>query len=209
MKKKKQAKIYVVWKGRKPGIYKDWEECESQVKGFPGAQFKSFPSMTAAQSAMKEGFEKHKASAVARQKVLFLPPGPLPDSYCVDAACSGNPGKVEFRCVHTSNGKEIFHEGPFDRGTNNIGEFLAIVHALQLLMKKKINKPIYSDSVNAMAWVKIKKCRTTLRRDERNEHLFDMIGKAEDWLEKNEYPNRILKWDTSNWGEIPADFGRK
>ena len=139
---------------------------------------------------------------------------PIRGSYAVDAACSGNPGRLEFRCVqiHPRTGKAhqvIFREGPFAYGTNNIGEFLAIVHALMFFQKQGINRPVYSDSRNAIAWVKHRKCRTQLHRNERNADLFKLIEKAEKWLKENEYSNPILKWKTEDWGEIPADFGRK
>lgn len=206
---KPRNKFYVVWKGREPGIYTTWETCEMQVKGFQGAKYKAFPTKAAAQAAWKDKYEDHIGKNAAVQKLLFSPGGPIPDSYCVDAACSGNPGIVEYRCVHTRSGKQIFHQGPFAQGTNNIGEFLALVHALSFFKKKGISAPIYSDSVNAMSWVKKKKCRTKLGREERNVRLFDLVDQAERWLENNTYPNKILKWDTANWGEIPADFGRK
>ena len=71
------------------------------------------------------------------------------------------------------------------------------------------NYPIYSDSVSAIAWVRGKKCKTQLARTEKNIPVFDLIARAERWLASNQYSNKILKWDTPNWGEIPADFGRK
>ena len=127
---------------------------------------------------------------------------------CVDAACSGNPGPMEYRGVHLPSGKEIFRFGPI-QGTNNIGEFLAIVHALALLKQKGLSMPIYSDSVNAINWVKKKQCKTKLERNEKTEELFRLIGRAEKWLAENKYDTPILKWETKQWGEIPADFGRK
>ena len=206
---KPKNNFYVVWQGRKPGIYTSWKACEEQVKGFQGAKYKGFPTKAAAYTAWESSPEDYIGKNTDTQKPLFGPGGPNPDSYCVDAACSGNPGVVEYRCVHTKSGTQIFHQGPFDHGTNNIGEFLALVHALSYFKTKGINEPIYSDSVNAMSWVKKKKCRTKLARDDRNTRLFDLVDKAEYWLENNTYTNKILKWDTANWGEIPADFGRK
>lgn len=94
-------------------------------------------------------------------------------------------------------------------GTNNIGEFLAIVHGLALLKQKGFDMPIYSDSVNAINWIKQKKCKTKLPRDAKTEELFRLIERAEKWLCENTYTTRILKWETKQWGEIPADFGRK
>lgn len=131
------------------------------------------------------------------------------NSIAVDAACSGNPGKMEYRGVYLRTGKEIFHFGPV-WGTNNIGEFLAIVHGLALLKQKGLHDmPIYSDSVNAQIWVRKKKCKTTLERNEKTEELFKLIERAEAWLHNNTWRNQIIKWPTDEWGEIPADFGRK
>jgi ribonuclease HI len=130
------------------------------------------------------------------------------EALCVDAACSGNPGPMEYRGVHLPSGRQIFHFGPM-QGTNNIGEFLAIVHALALLKQRGSAMPVYSDSRTAQIWVQKRKCKTTLARTPENAPLFDIIARAERWLQTNDYPNPILKWDTNQWGEIPADFGRK
>ncbi|MEM6724723.1 MAG: RNase H family protein, partial [Bacteroidota bacterium] len=130
-------------------------------------------------------------------------------SLSVDAACSGNPGLMEYRGVDTKTGEEIFRMGPFQHGTNNVGEFLALVHGLALLKKQGLSMPIYSDSKIAMGWVAKKKCKTKLDRITVNEKLFQLIERAENWLKANTYNTTILKWDTKNWGEIPADFGRK
>ena len=137
-----------------------------------------------------------------------LPTAVAENSLAVDAACSGNPGAMEYRGVHVASRQEIFHFGPM-YGTNNIGEFLAIVHGLALLKQKGFDMPIYSDSVNAINWIKQKKCKTKLPRDAKTEELFHLIERAEKWLRENTYTTRILKWETKQWGEIPADFGRK
>jgi ribonuclease HI len=127
----------------------------------------------------------------------------------VDAACSGSPGPLEYRGLHTDTGKEVFRPGPYANGTNNIGEFLAIVHALAWLKEKARVMPVYSDSETAIAWVKAKRCKTELRRDERNAPLFELIARAKAWLAENPDHSQVLKWDTHAWGEIPADFNRK
>ena len=116
---------------------------------------------------------------------------------------------MEYRGVYVSDGVEVFHVGPLEEGTNNIGEFLAIVHALALLQKSGKETPLYTDSVNAMKWIDRKKCNTRLEQTERNRPIFDLITRAEKWLRENSYQNPILKWETKKWGEIPADFGRK
>ena len=140
--------------------------------------------------------------------VLPLPMGVSAEAWAVDAACSGNPGRMEYRGIDLATGAQVFHFGPI-HGTNNIGEFLAIVHALALMEREGIRKTIYSDSYNAILWVSKKKCKTTLVRDEQTARLFDIITRAEFWLRTHNVQVPIVKWETSEWGEIPADFGRK
>jgi ribonuclease HI len=146
---------------------------------------------------------------VSKKEWLFSPHSPVADSYCVDAACSGSPGPLEYRGVDLRNGKELFRQGPYQHGTNNVGEFLAIVHALGILEKKKSSLPVYSDSSTAIGWVRKKHCNTALAADKMNAPLFKLIDQAEQWLDGHTIANPILKWDTKAWGEIPADFDRK
>ena len=130
-------------------------------------------------------------------------------SIAVDAASSGNPGKMEYQGVDTKTKKNLFKQGPFEEGTNNIGEFLALVHGLAFLKQQKSDRIIYSDSRIAMGWVRKKACKTKLKQSPRNKAIFDIIARAETWLKKNQYNTPIVKWETKAWGEIPADFGRK
>ncbi len=209
-------KYYVVWSGTQPGVYASWEECEKQVKGVAGAKYKGFPTRAEADAAFAAPAPEYKRvsqepgakSQDSRLKTLDLR---LKDCLCVDAACSGNPGKMEYRgvLVTESGITEIFHRGIFEDATNNIGEFLAIVHGLAYLKKEGSQLPIYSDSRTAQAWVRNKQAKTKLERTEKNAVLFDLIRRAENWLQTNTYTTKILKWDTEHWGEIPADFGRK
>lgn len=141
--------------------------------------------------------------------VLPIPNEVKSNAWAVDAACSGNPGPMEYRCVDLATGEQVFHFGPI-QGTNNIGEFLAIVHALALMDKRGIHdKVIYSDSYNAILWVSKKQCKTKLERTPGTEKLFGIIGRAEHWLRTHQITTSIIKWETKEWGEIPADFGRK
>ncbi|OGO07306.1 MAG: ribonuclease H, partial [Chloroflexi bacterium RBG_13_60_9] len=135
--------------------------------------------------------------------------GPAADSIAVDAACSGNPGPMEYRGVIVGAGREIFRQGPLKTGTNNIGEFLAIVHALAYLKREKLEWPVYSDSVQAIRWVQGKQCKTKLPNTEDTREVFTLIARAQDWLRENSYTNEVRKWKTDTWGESPADFGRK
>ncbi len=206
----KKTKFYVVWKGRQTGIFRSWEECSAQVSGYPGAEYKAFESLPAAEAALRGSYEQHRGKpASAAQAWLLAPTQPLLPSLCVDAACSGVPGPVEWRGVQTETGEQIFHQGPYPEGTNNIGEFLAIVHALAWMEKNNLSMPVYSDSETALSWVRARKCRTELERSDRNAELFALIERAETWLAEHEPGAKLLKWDTNAWGEIPADFGRK
>jgi len=207
-------KFYVVWEGRTKGIFSSWEFCKKQIDGVEGAKYKGYPTEKEANQAFKNSYWQAvgKGSATqtalsAGEKVLIGKPNLI--SIAVDAACSGNPGKMEYRGVETKTKKELFHQGPFEQGTNNIGEFLALVHGLAILKKHGSTLPVYSDSANAISWVKGKKCKTKLVENDKNEPIFDLIERAEKWLAENNYPNQILKWETKVWGEIPADFGRK
>jgi ribonuclease HI len=209
-----KKKFYVVWKGRKPGLYSSWNVCKRQIDGFEKAEYKSFLTLAQAELAFKNNYEDYKGKNKSLKNIPKIELNkygtPNLESISVDAACSGNPGKMEYRGVLTHNKKELFKMGPFPRGTNNIGEFLALVHGIALLKsKQKENIPIYSDSKIAMSWVRQKKCKTNLHFDNSTKELLTLIKRAEDWLQKNTIKNPILKWQTKSWGEIPADFGRK
>ncbi|MDX1470742.1 MAG: ribonuclease H family protein [Flavobacteriaceae bacterium] len=210
----KKPKFYTVWQGKHPGVFDNWDDCKAQIKDFKGAIYKSFDSFKEAKAAYKEDYKKHIGkSKVTKSKLtpqqLERIGKPNLNSICVDAAVSGNPGKMEYRGVVTETKKEIFRQGPFPEGTNNIGEFLAIVHALALVKKKKSSVIIYTDSRIAMGWVKKKSCNTKMKRTRKNEELFKLIERAVLWLKNNDYSTPVVKWETKAWGEIPADFGRK
>ena len=197
-----KQKFYVVWDGAADGVYTSWEACREAVEGYSGAKYKAFKTEAEAEEAYEKGYEACPSPLAPKNPAIN-------EAIAVDAACSGNPGKMEYRGVYLRTGKEIFHYGPV-WGTNNIGEFLAIVHGLALLKQKGLDTmPIYSDSVNAQLWVRRRKCKTTLERNQKTEGLFQLIERAENWLKNNTYRNPIIKWPTNEWGEIPADFGRK
>ncbi len=211
---KKKKKFYTVWKGHHIGVFDSWDDCKAQIKDFQGAQYKSFSSFTAAKEALKGNYKdyvgKSKTFKSELSKVQLLKIGkPNYNSIAVDAASSGNPGKMEYRGVQTKTKKQLFIQGPFEEGTNNIGEFLAIVNGLAFLKKNKSNYIIYTDSKTAMSWVRKKKYNTKLKRTKKSEPVFDLLDRAVIWLNENTYETTIVKWETKAWGEIPADFGRK
>jgi ribonuclease HI len=210
----KKKKFYVIWNGRKTGVFTSWKVVKKQVDGFENAQYKSFTNLDEAEIASKKKYADYKGKNTTKPTLSSLEKEkygkPNLESISVDAACAGNPGKMEYRGVLTHNKQQIFIKGPFKRGTNNIGEFLALVHGIALLKSKnQHNLPIYSDSKIAMSWIRQKKCKTNLSFNEENNDLLELIKRAENWLKENTFKNPILKWETKAWGEIPADFGRK
>ena len=213
MAKNSKSKYYVVWVGQNPGIYNSWADCQAQIKGFPNARYKSFKSKAEAEEAFGgsalDFIDKKKASSSSILNKDFSDQI-IKESISVDAACSGNPGVMEYRCVETISKKQLFIMGPFESGTNNIGEYLALVHALAMLKQANDSKTvIYTDSKTAMSWIKNKKVKTTLKENSKNKKLFTLLARASHWVKTNTFKNKIIKWDTKNWGEIPADFGRK
>ena len=230
-------KYYVVWKGRTPGVYDNWEACKQEIDGFAGALYKGFPDKASADAAFAEGFsgfsttENGTAKPSTKQSELkpevenghrSYPGLSFSTFIAVDAACSGTPGKMEYQGVFVDMGTQpptsvpLFKSPVFENGTNNIGEFLAIVHALAWMKQKRVQFPLYSDSVNAQKWVREKQCKTKLQPNDQNAYLFELIERAEKWLHENDAWLKenalavpVLKWKTDQWGEIPADFGRK
>ncbi|GAB3992216.1 ribonuclease H family protein [Spirosoma daeguense] len=208
----KKPKYYVVWQGRKPGVYDSWDEAKVQTDGFAKPLFKSFDSKPAALKAFKEKPHLHigQTPKTAKQgKLDGLVGLPRQDSLVVDAAWNTATGDMEYQGIYLATKQRLFLMGPYADGTNNIGEFLAIVHALALLHQKGSNIPVYSDSRTAIGWVQKKKANTKLEETDRNSELFELLDRAENWLKTHRYGNPVLKWETTVWGENPADFGRK
>lgn len=214
-----KQKYYVVWIGRKPGVYASWADCQEQINKFDEAKFKSYETKAAAELAYKEGWKKHWGSGkTAGASTGFKPKASSVtvsteeidyDSISVDVGTSGNPGPVEYKGVDTRTGEVLFSKGPIRKGTNNLGEFLAIVHGLAYLQKIGSDKTVYSDSVNALKWVREKAVSSTLPRDETTREIWDLVDRAVLWLKTNAYKNKVTKWQTKQWGEIKADYGRK
>ncbi len=208
----KKNNYYVVLKGHQTGIFLSWNACQKAVHGATGARYMGFETEQEAKKAwVSQSFPQKKPLAEParepskRVKSTHI----ITPSLAVDAACSGVPGVMEYQGVLLPGKKPLFHQGPFPLGTNNIGEFLAIVHALAMLKQKGSDLPVYSDSKTAMSWVAKKKTKSTLIRNKKTEELWQMMERAEKWLQSNSYPNKVIKWETEIWGENPADFGRK
>lgn len=212
-----RRKFYVVWQGLSPGIYDTWEECENQVRGFAGAKYKAFNSIEEATAAFRGSYEDQATLliALANRKAAHATdfsafPAIRTDGIAVDGACAGVPGPMEYRGVEIATGKELFHVGPIPGGTNNIAEYLALVHALALFDKTgNYETPIYSDSRTALAWLRNRQSKTTLTPTAENAMVFNLLERANRWVASHPLRNPVIKWETEIWGEIPADFGRK
>jgi len=206
-----QKKYYVVWKGRKTGIFESWNDCKKQISEFQNAVYKSFTTRQLAEQAFASSSNEYvgKTTPVIDRQLLATVGKPIMKSIAVDGAWNTATGVVEYQGVETDTKKILFKMGPFADGTNNIVEFLGIVHALAYCKQNNSTLPIYSDSRTAMAWVRDKNAKTQHPRRETNAKLFDLLDRAVKWLNENDYKNKILKWETQAWGETPADFGRK
>lgn len=215
-------KYYVVWEGRSPGVYEDWEDALEQIENFPGAKYKGFASQDEAVAAFRRyvggnetplGEILVNASTVQENRHPECTYSNFPeidlDGWAVDASCMGNPGVMEYRGVELRTGREIFRVGPFKDATNNIGEFLALVHALALQFRTKDWHTIYSDSATGMAWLRNKRVKTTLKQTAANAPVFNLLTRALTWISSHTWESKVRKWQTDLWGEIPADFGRK
>ncbi len=212
----KKKKYYVVWEGHSPGIYDTWEDCQDQINGYSGARFKSFDDLETATEAFRGDPRDYTAvfRAIANNRPSVINYAAFPeirlDAIAVDAACSRNPGPVEYRGVAVGSATEIFKVGPLEDGTNNIGEYLAIIHAAAMLANKgDTTTPIYSDSRTALSWIRNRRSKTTITPTGRNDRLLEILKRADIWIATHNIPNPLLKWNTEEWGEIPADFGRK
>ncbi len=211
-----KGKYYVVWEGYAPGIYETWEECKAQVEGFPNARYRAYPDLDSATIGFRGNPEDemrlYKAMAQHTAKVVNYEAFPeiRLDAIAVDAACSRNPGPVEYQGVMVGTGQTVFKVGPLAGGSNNIGEYLAIIHAAALLKKQgDLNTPIYTDSRTALSWLRAGHSRTSIKANADNTRIIEVLRRADVWLSQNQILNPIIKWQTEEWGEIPADFGRK
>ncbi len=199
---------YVVWRGRVPGVYATWEEAQAQVHGFSGARYRAFKDRQQAEAAFAVGPEADLGALALTWRRQHLPAEVL-QGYAVDAAWNAQTKTMHYRGVRIADDQEIFHRGPFEDATNNVGEFLAVVEGLDWLKQRDLRAPIYTDSLNAIQWVSERRCNTTCAPTARNAALFARIAWAERWL--GEHPDHapVRKWQTERWGENPADFGRK
>ena len=90
-------KYYAVPRGRTPGIYENWSDCEAQVLGFPGAAYKSFNTWREAEAFLSG---EEDAPAEARQAP------PWPEIY-VDGSFRADTGDYADGIVILEGGEEL------------------------------------------------------------------------------------------------------
>lgn len=179
---------YVVKRGRIPGIYTDWDSCEKQIKGFSNAKFKKFN----VESEARSYFEKDSSITVERPT----------EGMAVDAAFSMKKDIGEYQIYDLVKKEIVYRSREYKNVTVNIMEFLAICKSLELFPYEDI----YSDSATAITWVEKQKINSNKPLDSEVQKEIDL---ALFTLKSNILGNKIIKWDTHIFGDIPADFGRK
>lgn len=165
------AKFYVVWQGRKTGIFTDWAMCKAQVEKFPGARYKSFPTRIEAEEAfgqsantgviskspaVKSGYgsksiagtKKPKASALTDEHINAMP---YEVKIFTDGACEPNPGEAGsgIAIYHSNKLTELWFGIYQAEGTNNTAELNALHQSLlisQAYLNNNKTVGIYSDS---------------------------------------------------------------
>ena len=206
-----KQKWYVVLKGRKPGVYTSWDKAKEQIFEFTGAVYKSFEDQKVAEEAWaKKRFQNSESSysapkSLTKGKKLAPPQG---DYIVVDASSIGVPGPTEYQGFLMPEKRLLFSKH-IGLATNNLGEFLGIVHALAYLYQNESTLPVYSDSITALSWVAKRKVKSELERNAHTEAAWSLVDRALIWLNTHQFTNRIWKWETQHWGENPADYGRK
>jgi retron-type reverse transcriptase/ribonuclease HI len=129
---------------------------------------------------------------------------------CVDAAWNPKKRAMEYRGVWLHDRTVAFEVGPLKSGSNNLGEFLAIVHAFRFLKIKGIDCPVYSDSQTAMTWFRKRRLRSPVAsRGDLTPEMYVRLTRALLWVSRNKPSKPVVTWDTVQWDEIPADYGRK
>ncbi|NKF50755.1 ribonuclease HI [Shewanella sp. WXL01] len=155
-------KFYVVWQGRKPGIYDNWNEAKAQVDKFAGAKYKSFPSFAEAKAAfgqaadksigqasktVKPSAAKPKAGVSEHQVVL----GQYDVVLYTDGGCDPNPGQAGSGVAEYQSGvlTNLWYGLYNPNGTNNTAELNALTQALQMAQQASAqgkSVKIFSDS---------------------------------------------------------------
>ena len=167
-KLKNKKKYYAVKVGKKPGVYSSWDECKRQTQGYPCAEFKSFGSYEEAQAFIKvKGFVgTYKAGEAVE--------------IWTDGSCLDNQrGRyVGYSCYFGENDERNYYGGQLV-GTNNVGEMIAVIKALEI-MGKGGNVIVYTDSTYVLQG--LNKYHNVIEHGNADEILVQDLKNRELWI---------------------------
>jgi ribonuclease HI len=143
-----KKKFYAVATGRKCGIFTDWATTENQVKGFPAAKFKSFPTEQQARDWLENPVYSQKKKSAERNVYSgsFYTAEPGEIVVYTDGGSLNNPGPGGYGVVIIDDGECHELSGGFRLTTNNRMEMMAAVVALTQLQECQKKVKIFSDS---------------------------------------------------------------
>lgn len=195
---KNKNKYYVVWRGRETGIFDSWEACRASIDGFQGAQYKGYPTWEEAHEGHINGYWNETII----RKIDAADTEVIKRSFITDVQCDAE-GTMTYSILDNETLTYIYQSPKYLDANNNVGQFIAIVHALAHLARTSDTRPIYTTSDTAIAWTKKRECNTRLCRTLNNTNLFDLLIRANSWIANNSFANQILKWNTASWGNPP------
>jgi ribonuclease HI len=139
---------------------------------------------------------------------------------CVDASTRGNPGISQYQIVDLDGKvKKVLSKKFYS--TNNIAEFIGLCHAVHYCFENGDDN-LFTDSMTALSWVKNGRINSNMARNRMTNAAWVMVGKSMNFIKQFKFDDHkqaliredgkavfLTKWFTSEWGEIPADFGNK
>lgn len=147
----KSQKYYAVARGIQPGIYTTWfgpGGAEERIRGFAGALYKKFASLSEAERWLENPISASAAAASGKTTSLTSPVSNLsPEKIVVytDGGCRGNPGPGGYGVIIIAGETRIELAEGFRLTTNNRMEIMACLAALKAL-KTPADVILHSDS---------------------------------------------------------------
>lgn len=114
--------------------------------------------------------------------------------------------KMEYKAFNEETQKWIFQKKYTGYCTQNISDFISIVHALHYCNENSLDSPIYNNNKIAINWANNKKTNTQLFKNNENKEIFQLYENALVWLKQNECSNQILFWNKKEMGNIEKPF---
>jgi ribonuclease HI len=184
-----QKKFYAVAKGRRPGIYYNWPDAQSQVEGFNGALYKSFLTRQEAEEWLKNPvLKKSHAAGNKKEQVHRHEPGQDGVVIYTDGGSSGNPGPGGYGVVQIYKGERKEFSGGFRLTTNNRMELTGVIVALRNLKHSDVPVTVYTDSdyvVNGInkGWAEKWRRNNWMKSDKKPALNSDLWGELLDLIE--------------------------